>query len=408
MTPRLLPLSLTACAALVTLSGCSSENSQAATSQPVAAFQKDLLELAFTGASKFPRDPHIKNRCRTQQGVVTACLELGLTDRALDYTSKIENWRAGMGYADTAFYCLEHGIEVDVKDLLDKAIRAGESSIEGPQSQTWRAQRVYARVATVYSLMGEHDHGSQMTAGVEGNERSALVIDEARTLDESEFDKAMKIVDQVTDGGVFELVRAQLQKCAKLYERFYDSKEKREQLEKRICEAAPKALPASVRVLLIGEIAKTAGAHGDTAKALELAGRAQGIVDSVPWNPEHRLPLDAAIANALHLGGDTDAAEKQLDAAIAFFTENREATINMYRGRALRPIAETYFAIGKRNKALTLYDTILDEALVNKNSRPRAIDLAETCCSLAVHRIEPTPELRARLQRICEELNHPW
>lgn len=398
---------LITCTTLAALAGCSSEPSEAAT-KSVAPFQTDLIELAFRAASEFPRDPHIKNRCRTQEGVVAACLELGLTRQALTFTQRIENWRGGLCYANLAHYCVDHGIGADVDAFLRKALEIAENSITGTESQTWRRDRIRARVATVYSMKGQRERGQRLAAGLGPTERGILVVDEARSLTDDGFEAALALTDQVIAGGNFEAVRAQLQKCAALYERYFDDPSRREALERRVCDPAMHALPAAVRIQLITSVARTAAQRGDAAKALELVARADRIRDAIDWSPEHRLPLDAALARVEHAAMSTDAAVRRLDASVAFFDANRQRTINMYRGGALRPIAAAYHEVGRTHQAWATYDKVLDEALENPNSRPRAIDLAETCCSLAVHGIEPSVEFMDRLRRIYEDLDHPW
>ncbi|MFN9332242.1 MAG: hypothetical protein ACK6D1_06520, partial [Planctomycetota bacterium] len=49
-----------------------------ATAKPaLTASQRDLLQLAFDAASKFPPVQHRKNRSRAQEVVVVAAFELG-------------------------------------------------------------------------------------------------------------------------------------------------------------------------------------------------------------------------------------------------------------------------------------------------------------------------------------------
>ena len=82
--------------------------------------------------------------------------------------------------------------------------------------------------------------------------------------------------------------------------------------------------------------------------------------------------------------------------------------LNIERVTALLPVAETYLEISDPGKALRLYKHIADEAVVNPNSRPRAMDLAAICRSLAVHGCAPDAELWNRLRQIRKDLNDPW
>ncbi|MCA8943658.1 MAG: hypothetical protein KDB80_13930 [Planctomycetes bacterium] len=402
------------------LLSCSGEETHAATtsnhqaasrpSEPVEAFQTELLRMAFRATEKFPLDPQIKNRCREREEVVSAALQLGSTELALEFTRQIENWRKGACYALVARELVEQGKTANVEGYLDQAL-ASISAESGATGQAWRVDRVRALVAVVKAMLGDDAKAHELAATIDTDaQREVLVVDEARTLRDEDFDKALRQVDAVCKSGSFEPVTAQLRKCVRLYDRYFADTERRAALEERICRAALKSTPAMVRVELLTDSARVAAMHGDRAKAEELIGLASDLMAETPkWNPEHRLPLDAAIAEALHLAGATDKARERLAAAIDYFDANKQFVINMFRGNALRPIAEAYHAIGDEQASIDLYAKILDEAFVNPNARPRAMDFIATCCSLAVHHIEPTAELRQRLNGIVdEELDSPW
>ena len=163
-----------------------------------------------------------------------------------------------------------------------------------------------------------------------------------------------------------------------------------------------------VQIEFLHALAGHALDHGDEEKALELAEEAGDVVDAGRWTMQYHLPLLARNAAVLHRAGESDRARGQIDAAFASFEEDPEAIVNMFRGGALRPIAESYHAMGLRDQALVVYARAAEEGVVNLNSRPRAIDLSETCLSLAVEGIRPTEALHARLVEIHDALGDPW
>src|SRR5688572_3908879 len=61
----------------------------------LAGFQSELLGVAFDAATAIPVEPHFKERCRAQEAVVVACLELQQPLGARGYAEKIANWRRG-------------------------------------------------------------------------------------------------------------------------------------------------------------------------------------------------------------------------------------------------------------------------------------------------------------------------
>ena len=75
---------------------------------------------------------------------------------------------------------------------------------------------------------------------------------------------------------------------------------------------------------------------------------------------------------------------------------------------SLRPVAEAYMSMGDTAAAMAVYRTAVEESVVNPNSRPRALDLVATCCSLALNDVEPDAELWTRLREVDASLDHPW
>jgi hypothetical protein len=64
--------------------------------------------------------------------------------------------------------------------------------------------------------------------------------------------------------------------------------------------------------------------------------------------------------------------------------------------------------MGNTAAALSVYAKVIEAGVENPNSRPRAEDLAATCCSMAVHAVEPDPRLWSRIRSIRDGLGDPW
>ena len=84
------------------------------------------------------------------------------------------------------------------------------------------------------------------------------------------------------------------------------------------------------------------------------------------------------------------------------------AIVNIYRAQCLRSIAEAWHALGDQPRALAAYARAAEAGVENPNSRPRADDLAATCCSLATNNCEPDTALWKRLEAIRDGLGDPW
>jgi hypothetical protein len=64
--------------------------------------------------------------------------------------------------------------------------------------------------------------------------------------------------------------------------------------------------------------------------------------------------------------------------------------------------------MGDGAAAVAVYKRCVEEGVANPNSRPRADDLAATCCSMALHGVEPDAALWSRLIQVEGKLGDPW
>ncbi|TAH36819.1 MAG: hypothetical protein EYC70_07470 [Planctomycetota bacterium] len=374
--------------------------------RPLEDFQGQLLDLAFQAATALPVNPHIKNRSRAQEAVVAACLELDQPRRALACIEKIDNWRRGSGYADLASFWAQRGDVTEARRCLDLARQVADG-VHGETAQDWHKDRILAKIAATQLQMGLAQDAADLEAGLVASESGRVAAARALLLDDGAFDAHLAMLDQVLAAGSFDQTRGALESCAALFRRFYQDQERRSQVEERI--RVPRAgLPLLVRIELLMQLAESALEHEDRAKALELVHDAQLLVESVEWIPEDRIALMARLAGLRHRSGDAEGARSRADAALALFDAQRDRIADIYRAGALRPLAEAYQSMGDSAAALAVYRRAVADGAGNPNSRPRAEDLAATCCSMAVHAVEPDAELRTRMRRIHAELSHPW
>jgi hypothetical protein len=71
-------------------------------------------------------------------------------------------------------------------------------------------------------------------------------------------------------------------------------------------------------------------------------------------------------------------------------------------------VAEAYHALGDDAAARRVYARALEAGIDNPNAWPRSVDLAETCCSMAVSGFEPDEELMERVLELQAMLGEPW
>jgi len=380
-----------------------SSRTKALTNARIDAHQGELLDVAFHAVSAMPVDPHIKDRSRAQQRVVTTCLKLDQPKRALQYAEQIENWRRGAALADIALYAAQNDATANVQQYLDRAARMAANR----DLEQWRRDRIRAKIAMVYTWLEQSEKAAQFQRDLGKSEQGKVDSIKAMRADENTFNAQLQAIAAPLASGDFELVKNASQAGVRLFDRFYHDAERRAKVEQTITSAwSP--LPIMLRLQLTLQMARAALDHDDKSKALELINEAQSLLDNHRWTAENRVPLMARVAKLRFLAGEPERALRDLKAAEQLFHDERRTIINMFRAEALCPVAEAYHAMGETSQALQVYAQALKEAVVNPNSRPRGEDLAEVCTSMAEHDVTPTADLQARIRQTFEALGRPW
>ena len=371
------------------------------TDKPLAVYQNELLEHAFETAAAIPVKPHIKDRARAQEKVIEVSLELDQPLRAQYLIERIDNWRRGTGYCDLAFYCARHGYTDEAQQYVSLAIQVSEAA------EDWRRDQIRTQITNTYTWLGQTMQTDLFETSAGDTESGKVPGAKALIAGEDHFDKQMNALDALIAPGNFDIMENALKACARLFNRFYDDAGRRFLAEEKMKTSWDK-LPIFKRVELLTELAGFALEHADQAKALELVNEAQLLMDSAQWRPEHRIPLISELIKLRFRSGDRQKARADADALLTFFDSQRDKIVNIYRAGTLRPLAETFQLMNDTATALAVYKRAIEEGVENPNSRPRAEDLSATCCSMALHSIEPDAELWTRILQIKEELGDPW
>ncbi len=369
--------------------------------QPIADYQKELLDLAFKTASNIPTDPHIKTRCREQEKVVSASIELGQPSIALAQIEKIENWRRGASYADLAFYCAEKGEKSEVARYLRLAEEVANTT------EDWRKDRIRVKIAKTHALQGDHKMAAAYESGVVDSETGKVDRVRAQFRDEKTFDSHLKALENAVSIKNFDILKNWLQACVELFDSFYGDEKRRTIVEKKIKESWD-LMPINIRIDLLMEMTDSSLNHKDLAKAQEFLKETQAMIGGSRWIAEDKIIVIAKLAKLKHRAGDSKQAKEDLDKAMELFANEQLRIVDIYRAGALRPVAEAYQLLGEHGQALAVYKMAALEGVENPNSRPRAEDLVATCLSLILNRCEPDKELRERLFQIHKGLKDPW
>ncbi len=352
--------------------------------QSLAAFQTDLLQTAFDLATVIPLQPHIKDRARTQEKVVAACLELDQPQRSVRYIEEIPNWRRGLGYANAAFYSAEHDVTNFVAQYLTQA-----EELASLAAQDWRRNLVLLRAEQ-----------TRMFLSLPGAE-----ID--LTFDEQKLNEYIAELDAAASTEDFDLLKYSLFSYSELIDRFYD----RETFRVRMTDAIKNSwsnIPYTVRIDLLLNISEISLEHDDAETAMERVEDARAMVTDVEWPVEYRVPLMARVAEARFRCGDEEKALFELDEALVLYNEKEAEIINIYRAESLTPVAEGFMSAGHPEQARSVYKQAVETAVVNINSTPRAEDLSAICLSMALHQCEPDEALWTRICELQANLRDPW
>ena len=168
-------------------------------------YRAELLELAHRMAIALPEFPHVKDRSRLQDDVAAACFALDQPRRALGYVDQIVNWRRGAGYADYAFYCAQRGAEAEAEQYLARAQEIAAWP-EDEIKQAWRRDRIRAKIARTYTVLGRPAEAARFAAGLETSEWGQVEAVEAATVPDDEFDAWFRRVERAVDTENFVVV----------------------------------------------------------------------------------------------------------------------------------------------------------------------------------------------------------
>ncbi len=360
----------------------------------------ELLALALDTASAIPVEPHLKDRSRAQAAVVETWLEVGDPKAALAAAERIDNWRRGLSYAEIAAFRASHGDADGAKLLCQRASQVADTT------EDWRRDRIRVQVARVHALLGDDATAKEFEAGVAPSESGKVAGVRAARDGAPELKVQLEAIRRLAAEGGFDELRNALEACTEAYTRLYGEVEIRRSIEETMRSSWAK-IPAPVRVELLLAMGTAASKAGDQAHALELAKEGQAFLDGVRLPLEDRLPLLARLLALRALAGDATA-RAEADAALAAYRSGRDQVVDIYRARAIRPLAETYASMGDAAAALAAYRLAIEDGTDNPNARPRAEDLAATCCSMARVGVEPDAALWARIKEIRGGLVSPW
>ena len=376
------------------------------------------LDLAFEAVSKMPLRPHIKTRSRLQADLVQAALDSGQIDSASSWAAGIDNWRRGLALAHIAVHHASAADETAARKAIQDA-EAFEATILAEEDQGWRRDRVRVRIAEAYGLLGDRTKAAAIQAAATPSESGRLATMAVRTVDDADIEQQLRALDTletVAKTGDLEQIRFALMAMTEFYGRALKNPSENEAqlsadaVEERIKTAWVK-IPIEPCIDILERMIQFDVEAGAAAaeRAASHCGAVAKLVADNRWNAEQGIEMRARVAALYQSVGNKKAGRKLANDAMALYESSRESIVNIYRGEALRPLAEAFAALGDTAMATTIYERALEEALDNPNSRPRATDLAMTAISVSNAPGYEAPEsLRNAFARAAMGIGAPW
>jgi len=369
----------------------------------VTPTQDRLLDLAFDAAAAIPDRPHVVDRSRAMEVVATTSFELDLPNRALGYIRHLPDWRQAGGFADYAFYLAEHGDLQHVQLYLTLATEGAE------KANDWQRDRIRVKVARVLALTGMDERAVELERGVTESESGKVDAVRVRRTGCSpeEFDSRIAALARIFEAGQFDGVRNAVEVCIEIVRTEAADSVRRERAIALI-RSGWKPLPIPLRIEALMSLAEVALDRADKQGALAFVHEAREMMDAFTWSPEPEVALRGRLAGLRFRAGEEAEAKQDGEGTLKLFLDHKERIVNIYRGRALRPLAESWMAMHDSAAAAVVYGMVLEEGIVNINSRPRAEDLSATCASMALAGFEPDEAMWARMTEIRAGLRDPW
>lgn len=357
--------------------------------------------LGFDAASSIPEKPHAKDRAVVQESVGCAAVEAGFRDRAMGFAKNTSGWRAGMVWSELALDAVRNGRSDAARTFSRFALDAAADGLQ------WQQDRVKVRVAQVHAWLGEDAAAAELEKGVgeaeQGKVRAATV---ARGKGE-DFDAQLALADQAIATRNFDLTVNAFDTCVELAAKCAGDEQRWERIVALVDKGAGGA-PRDIHIKTFLRLADARVAQGAKDKARDLVKRAAALRDAARWMPDSALPLSADIARRLHAVGDAAEAKAEIGRGLADFEASQARVADIFRAAALRPAAEALVVLGDLARAKAVYAQAIEEGARNPNARPRAMDLAQTCASLARSGIAVDDATLARLRAIRAGLVDPW
>lgn len=366
-----------------------------------------MLETAWQVVLQLPDVPHRKNRSRLQALLVEGCIARQQCKRAKDWADKISGWERGQCLAQLADACVSQGSIPLAEELLTEALKTADAVMEADAAQAWRRDRIRALVAAVRLRAGDSPRAEELAADLLEAEQGQLAAARVTQWTDAQLVEQLVGLEKLLASENVDQAKNALAMCVVLLGRPSGAAEQRERVLDMLLNGYPK-LPLQMRLEVLLQAVDAAMQAKLPAVGLLLCDRCDQLVAGKGWIPEDQVVLRAKVAAARGKAGDREGASAAAAAAMRFYSDQRDQIPDVFRGNALRAIAEAHVLAGETAMAANCYQQALAEGEVNQNGRPRAEDLTRTVLSLVACGHVPDAALQARVTNIAKSITAPW
>lgn len=375
----------------------------------IEPWRLELIRLGFDVATRIPVHPHVRDRSRVQGDVLEAMLRMDQPLAVRELCKRIENWRRAETLSRIALHLAEQGADPSVvREYIEISDANHPADLE-----RWRHDRIEVPLARALVRIGAIEEAARLERAFEVDSQGVVIDETTATMSPEEFALLVPQLDGIVEQGSLDQVMNVIEILIGLHARFYEDPDRRAVLEDRVDAAAVRGkVPHDLRVKYGLRLADEANRRGDLVRGRELSERARGVLDGIhvrtPFPAEFLIPIVGEVALRRAEAGDSEQAREEIEEALRALEAGRKYISDVFRARALRPVAVAAVATGDRELADRVFLEVVEVGATNPNARPRAEDLARTLAAMALAGHEPSEELRKRIDEIAEGLGDPW
>ncbi len=361
---------------LIILCSCSSNDEYSTTSRL-------HLDKAYNVASSIAVDPHIKTRSLYQSKVVSVALELDMPKTAENYARQIRNWRAGLGLARVALYNAQAGDVEGVAKLVSEAIERGEDPL-----QDWRLNKVRSISSAALHLSGDDKNAKNVSEDLLPAERMEFDQAVASTVESKNIDEQIIACAKQINSMNFDEKISGLSSLLSLLEVVVSQEAYRNEINDLINRGI-NDLPFFHRINFRVRVIEIHLDANYRLPALKMADALLSEINELNLGAPDKIAAISKLANLYYKCDDVEKARMLLSNGAQLYDEAEKSIVNIDRCELLLMLAEVAHTSESAGIRDDLYLRALQAAFVNVNHRPRAEDVTQIYCSLAVNQVEP-------------------